>query len=80
MLKRFLLVCIYMLHACAIGGKKNRYAVVAAVVGMAGSLLQTPVAVYLLCRGKRMMTPSSLILDVSMYADIVRALDRTAIP
>jgi hypothetical protein len=54
--------------------------VVAAVVGMAGSLLQTPVAVYLLCRGKRMMTPSSLILDVSMYADIVRALDRTAIP
>jgi hypothetical protein len=24
--------------------------------------------------------PSSLILDVSMYADIVRALDRTAIP
>lgn len=67
-----------MLHACAIGGK-NRYAVVAAVVGMAGSLLQTPVAVYLLCRGKR-MTPSSLILDVSMYADIVRALDRTAIP
>jgi hypothetical protein len=49
--------------------------VVAAVVGMAGSVLQIPVAVYLLCRGKR-MTPRSLILDVSMYADIVRALDR----
>lgn len=46
LLKRFLLVCItvsvYMLHACAIGDKKKkRYAVV----------------VYLLCRGKRMMTP-----------------------
>ncbi|EES05283.1 hypothetical protein SORBI_3004G185300 [Sorghum bicolor] len=46
------------------------YAVVASVVGMAGSVLQIPVAVYLLCRGKR-MTSSSLILDVSMYADIV---------
>ncbi|XP_066328978.1 CASP-like protein 4D1 [Miscanthus floridulus] len=46
------------------------YAVVAAVVGMAGSVLQIPVAVYLLCRSKR-MTSRSLILDVSMYADIV---------
>ncbi|XP_066320466.1 CASP-like protein 4D1 [Miscanthus floridulus] len=46
------------------------YVVVAAVVGMAGSVLQIPVAVYLLCRSKR-MTPRSLILDVSMYADIV---------
>ncbi|KAG0533490.1 hypothetical protein BDA96_04G197300 [Sorghum bicolor] len=39
------------------------YAVVASVVGMAGSVLQIPVAVYLLCRGKR-MTSSSLILDM----------------
>jgi hypothetical protein len=54
------------------------YAVVASVVGMAGSVLQIPVAVYLLCRGKR-MTSSSLILDVSMYADIVSALDRVDI-
>ncbi|KAG2651695.1 uncharacterized protein LOC120654117 [Panicum virgatum] len=46
------------------------YAVVAAAVGMAGSLLQIPVAVYLLCKSKR-MTPSTLILDASTYADIV---------
>lgn len=44
---------------------------VAAAVGMAGSLLQIPVAVYLLCKSKR-MTPSTLILDASAYADIVR--------
>ena len=59
--------------------KLKRYAVVAAVVGMAGSVLQIPVAVYLLCRSKR-MTSRSLILDVSMYADIVRALDRVDTP
>ncbi|KAL6634588.1 hypothetical protein ACP70R_027259 [Stipagrostis hirtigluma subsp. patula] len=46
------------------------YAVAAAITGMASSLLQIPVAVYLLCKS-RQMTPSVLILDVSMYADIV---------
>ncbi|KAF8693501.1 hypothetical protein HU200_038898 [Digitaria exilis] len=46
------------------------YAVVAAAVGMAGSLLQIPIALYLLCRSKR-TTPSALALDVSTYADIV---------
>ncbi|RCV06917.1 hypothetical protein SETIT_1G202200v2 [Setaria italica] len=46
------------------------YTVAAAVIGMAGSALQVPVAVYLLCRSKR-MTPSALVLDASMYADVV---------
>uniref|UniRef100_K3YY00 CASP-like protein n=1 Tax=Setaria italica TaxID=4555 RepID=K3YY00_SETIT len=47
------------------------YTVAAAVIGMAGSALQVPVAVYLLCRSKR-MTPSALVLDASMYADVRR--------
>ncbi|CAO1942077.1 unnamed protein product [Urochloa humidicola] len=46
------------------------YAVVAAAVGMAGSVLQIPVAIYLLCKSKR-MTSSAHILDASTYADIV---------
>ena len=62
-----------MYAACGCHRKLKRYAVVAAVVGMAGSVLLIPVAVYLLCRSKR-MTSRSLILDVSMYADIVRVL------
>ncbi|CAN6232131.1 unnamed protein product [Urochloa humidicola] len=45
-----------------------KYAVVAAAVGMAGSVLQIPVAFYLLCKR---MKPNALILDASTYADIV---------
>ena len=37
---------------------------------MASGVLQIPVAVYLLCKSKR-MTPSSLILDFSVCADVV---------
>jgi hypothetical protein len=51
---------------------KYSYTVVAAAVGMAGSLLQIPVAVYLLRKSKRMTPASTLILDASTYADIVR--------
>jgi hypothetical protein len=46
------------------------YAVAAAVIGIASCALQVPVAVYLLCRSKR-VTPSALVLDASMYADVV---------
>ncbi|TVU29616.1 hypothetical protein EJB05_21191, partial [Eragrostis curvula] len=46
------------------------YAIVAAGVGMAANLLQIPVAVYLICKSKRMGT-SVLVLDISMYTDIV---------
>ncbi|KAL6899259.1 hypothetical protein ACP4OV_005917 [Aristida adscensionis] len=46
------------------------YAVAAAVFGMAGSLLQILVPVYLFCTGKRRML-SILILNISMYTDIV---------
>ncbi|KAF8653093.1 hypothetical protein HU200_062534 [Digitaria exilis] len=46
------------------------YTVAVASIGMAGSLLQIPVSVYLLCKSKR-MTPSTLVLDISMYADVV---------
>ena len=42
----------------------------AAVVGTAGSVLQIPVAMYLLCKSKRAI-PSAMILDISMHADIV---------
>ncbi|TVU29615.1 hypothetical protein EJB05_21190, partial [Eragrostis curvula] len=50
--------------------KSYTYAMVAAGVGMAGGLLQVPIAVYLLCKSKR-MAPSVLVLDISMYTDIV---------
>ncbi|TVU29613.1 hypothetical protein EJB05_21188, partial [Eragrostis curvula] len=50
--------------------KSYTYAMVAAGVGMAGALLQVPIAVYLLCKSKR-MAPSVLVLDISMYTDIV---------
>ena len=46
------------------------YTVATAVIGMAGAALQVPVAVYLLCRSKR-MAPSALVLDVSMCTDVV---------
>ncbi|KAF6993296.1 hypothetical protein CFC21_010209 [Triticum aestivum] len=46
------------------------YVVVSAVVGTAGSMLQIPVAMYLLCKSKRAI-PSAIILDISMHADIV---------
>ncbi|KAI5016914.1 hypothetical protein ZWY2020_037292 [Hordeum vulgare] len=46
------------------------YVVASAVVGTAGSLLQIPVAMYLLCKSKRAI-PSAMILDISMHADIV---------
>ena len=47
-----------------------RYVVASAVVGTAGSVLQIPVAMYLLCKSKRAIT-SAIILDISMHADIV---------
>ncbi|CAL4887199.1 unnamed protein product [Urochloa decumbens] len=46
------------------------YTVAAAAIGMAGCVLQVPVAVYLLCKSKR-TTPSPLVLDVSMHLDVV---------
>ncbi|KAF6987710.1 hypothetical protein CFC21_005330 [Triticum aestivum] len=46
------------------------YVVASAVVGTAGSVLQIPVAMYLLCKSKRAI-PSAMILDISMHADIV---------
>ena len=46
------------------------YTVATAVIGMAGAALQVPVAVYRLCRSKR-MAPSALVLDVSMCTDVV---------
>nr|CAB3450109.1 unnamed protein product [Digitaria exilis] len=46
------------------------YMIAASVMGVAGNLLQIPVAFYLLLKSKR-MTPSALILDISMYADVV---------
>ncbi|XP_045087106.1 CASP-like protein 4D1 [Aegilops tauschii subsp. strangulata] len=46
------------------------YVVASAVVGAAGSVLQIPVAMYLLCKSKRAI-PSAMILDISMHADIV---------
>ncbi|KAG2651697.1 hypothetical protein PVAP13_1NG305600 [Panicum virgatum] len=46
------------------------YTIAAAVIGMAGAAPQVPVAVYLLCRSKQ-MAPSTLVLDVSMYTDVV---------
>ncbi|XP_020164173.1 CASP-like protein 4D1 [Aegilops tauschii subsp. strangulata] len=45
------------------------YVVASAVVGTAGSVLQIPVAMYLLCKSKRAIT-SAIILDISMRADI----------
>ncbi|TVU29623.1 hypothetical protein EJB05_21198, partial [Eragrostis curvula] len=47
------------------------YAVAAAAIGMAGSVLQTPVSVYLLCKRKLVTSASVLLLDISMYTDIV---------
>ncbi|KAL6899260.1 hypothetical protein ACP4OV_005918 [Aristida adscensionis] len=46
------------------------YARVAAFVGMGGALLQIPVAVYLLFKSRKMMA-SLLVLNISMYADLV---------
>ncbi|KAM3400127.1 hypothetical protein ACQJBY_005176 [Aegilops geniculata] len=46
------------------------YVVASAVVGAAGSVLQIPVAMYLLCKSKRAI-PSAMILDISMHTDIV---------
>ncbi|PUZ76182.1 hypothetical protein GQ55_1G269600 [Panicum hallii var. hallii] len=43
------------------------YAVAAAVIGMAGGALQVPVAVYSLCRSKR-MAPSALVPDAPVAA------------
>lgn len=51
-----------------------RYTVVAAVIGMAAGVLQLPVAVYSLCKSKRMMTTSSssaIMVDISLCADVV---------
>jgi hypothetical protein len=45
--------------------------VASAIIGLAGSVLQIPVALYLLCKSKR-MTTSAMILDISMGADMVR--------
>jgi hypothetical protein len=47
-----------------------------AVIAMAGGVLQVPVAVYLLCKSKR-MTPSALVLDISLCADVVRRMHVT---
>ncbi|TVU29610.1 hypothetical protein EJB05_21185, partial [Eragrostis curvula] len=47
------------------------YAVAAAAIGMAGSVLQTPVSVYLLCKRKLVTSASVLLLDISMYTDIL---------
>lgn len=41
-----------------------------AVIAMAAGVLQIPVSVYLLCMSKR-VTPSALILDISLCADVV---------
>ncbi|KAF8693504.1 hypothetical protein HU200_038901 [Digitaria exilis] len=49
---------------------RSAYMIAASVMGVAGNLLQIPVAFYLLLKSKR-MTPSALILDISMYADVV---------
>ncbi|KAK3158242.1 hypothetical protein QOZ80_2AG0134610 [Eleusine coracana subsp. coracana] len=46
------------------------YAVAAALIGLAASALQVPASVYLLCKSKR-TTPSLLVLDATMYADVV---------
>ncbi|WVZ74958.1 hypothetical protein U9M48_023071 [Paspalum notatum var. saurae] len=46
------------------------YVVAVAVIGMAGCALQFPVAVYLLFKSKR-TTPSALMLDISLCADVV---------
>ena len=43
---------------------------------MASGVLQSPVAVYLLCKSKR-ITPSSLVLDISLCADVVRGMHVT---
>ncbi|KAF6982173.1 hypothetical protein CFC21_000596 [Triticum aestivum] len=49
------------------------YVVASAVVGTAGSVLQIPVAIYLLCKSKRAI-PSAMILDISMHANIAISL------
>lgn len=40
------------------------------MIAMAAGVLQIPVSVYLLCMSKR-VTPSALILDISLCADVV---------
>jgi hypothetical protein len=52
------------------------YVVAAAILGLAGSALQIPVAIYLMCKSKR-MTTSAMVLDISMGADMVRTHART---
>ena len=54
----------------ALAWRTYSYVVASAVVGTAGSVLQIPVAIYLLCKSKRAI-PSAMILDISMHADIV---------
>ncbi|KQJ99964.1 CASP-like protein 4D1 [Brachypodium distachyon] len=54
-----------------------KYVVASGILGLAGSLLQIPVAIYLLCKSKRMM-PSAMVLDISMYADMVISLVLTS--
>ncbi|KAL6899261.1 hypothetical protein ACP4OV_005919 [Aristida adscensionis] len=46
------------------------YARAVAFVGIAGALLQIPVAVYLIFKSRR-MTASLLVLNISMYTDLV---------
>nr|XP_051211557.1 CASP-like protein 4D1 [Lolium perenne] len=53
------------------------YVVASAIIGLAGSVLQIPVALYLLCKSKR-MTTSAMILDISMGADMVISLVLTS--
>ncbi|KAL6634590.1 hypothetical protein ACP70R_027261 [Stipagrostis hirtigluma subsp. patula] len=53
--------------------KSYKYAAAAAIIGAASGLLQIPIAVYLLFESKR-MTTSLLILNISMYADMVVSL------
>ena len=48
-----------------------------AILGIAGSMLQIPVALYLMCKSKR-MTTSAMILDISMGADMVVSLVLTS--
>ncbi|KAM0844160.1 hypothetical protein ACQ4PT_057251 [Festuca glaucescens] len=49
--------------------QSHTYVVASAIVGTAGNLLQIPVAIYMQCKSKK-TTPSAMILDTSMHADI----------
>uniref|UniRef100_A0ACD5ZEV7 Uncharacterized protein n=1 Tax=Avena sativa TaxID=4498 RepID=A0ACD5ZEV7_AVESA len=53
------------------------YVVASGMLGVAGSVLQIPVAIYLMCKSKRMAT-SPMILDISMGADMVVSLVLTS--